>query len=516
MEGIGKHSWLAGTVGQLPSLNGPSSSYGTAGLLAVLLLSFLAIVLGWVWSSSGRKEDERNYHVPPGDLGLPFFGDTIQYVNAYYNRTIRDYVDMKIAKYGSPVFKAKLMGHTTVFMDAPNGTKLMFNKGNDEKLIQGYWPGSTLKLVGPNVLSAENGAVYRCHKQHLMSHFLGHNVVNRYLGKIETRAIEHIQNHWLDGTIDGSVLEAQNVLRIFTFELVADLCLTLTDKHESEKLRPTFEIWAKGLMALPINLPGSGYYQAMKARAEILSFFEPYVQRRKQELKDGTATPTQDYLSILLTEPDENGHFYTDEEIKTNILHLIHGGANTVAATLTMAIRKITEHSEVYDKLIAEHTSITEVKEEGEPLTNDDVQNMKYTWTVIEETMRLYPALPGIFREATATFEYNGYTIPKGWKLLCTAAQSFQNPEIYEEPEKFDPSRFEREGAPAHTFFPFGGGVRICPGIELAKVTMLVFLHHFLKNLQWTLADPDEKIVYHFSPGTAKGSPIRITKFKAF
>ncbi|KAL3688748.1 hypothetical protein R1sor_015057 [Riccia sorocarpa] len=492
----------------------PSVDYDAVWFLATLLVTFATIILCWLWNSTEKKE--RVSGLPPGDMGLPFFGDTIQYVNAYYNMSVKNYVNKKIARYGSPVFKAKLMGQMTVFMDAPEGSKLMFMRGNDEKLIQGYWPKSTLKLVGSNVLSSQNGAAYRCHKRHMLTHFLGHNVVPRYLARIEKRSVEYIQRYWLDGTIDGSVLETQNLLMIHTFRLIADLCLTLTDTTESEKLRPTFDVWEKGLMALPINLPGTDYHQSLKARAEILDYFDTYVQRRKQELKDGTASPTQDYLSVMLTEPDDTGHFYTDEEIETNILHLIHGGANTVSSTLTMVIRLIAEHPEVYDQLVAEHTAIMERKGDSQALTIEDVRSMKYSWMVLQETLRVYPSLPGIFREATTTFDYNGYTIPKGWKLLCTAAQSFQNPELVEEPERFDPSRFERGSFPPHVFFPFGGGVRLCPGYELAKVIMLVFLHHFLKNLHWTLTDPDEKVVYHFSPGTVKGSPIRITRVKAF
>lgn len=71
----------------------------------------------------------------------------------------------------------------------------------------------------------------------------------------------------------------------------------------------------------------------------------------------------------------------------------------------------------------------------------------------------------------------SGYLIPKGWKVLPLFRNIHHSPDIFPEPEKFDPSRFEVAPKP-NTFMPFGSGTHACPGNELAKMEMLVLLHH--------------------------------------
>ncbi|KAG8373908.1 hypothetical protein BUALT_Bualt11G0074200 [Buddleja alternifolia] len=82
--------------------------------------------------------------------------------------------------------------------------------------------------------------------------------------------------------------------------------------------------------------------------------------------------------------------------------------------------------------------------------------------------------------------------------------------EFFPEPQKFDPSRFEGFGPAPYTFVPFGGGPRMCPGKEYARLIILVFMHHIVKRFKWEKIIPDEKIVVDPMPFPAKGLPIRL------
>lgn len=75
---------------------------------------------------------------------------------------------------------------------------------------------------------------------------------------------------------------------------------------------------------------------------------------------------------------------------------------------------------------------------------------------------------------------------------------------------KFDPSRFEGAGPQPYTFVPFGGGPRMCPGKEYARLEILVFMHHIVTRFRWEKIFPDEKFVVSPMPIPAKQLPVRL------
>ena len=83
-----------------------------------------------------------------------------------------------------------------------------------------------------------------------------------------------------------------------------------------------------------------------------------------------------------------------------------------------------------------------------------------------------------------------------------------RNPKYFPDPEKFDPSRFEGAGPAPFTFVPFGGGPRMCPGNELARMVILMILHRLITRFSWTLKDPNEAVVVDVVPFPVNGLPI--------
>ncbi|KAI6685634.1 hypothetical protein NL676_031547 [Syzygium grande] len=135
---------------------------------------------------------------------------------------------------------------------------------------------------------------------------------------------------------------------------------------------------------------------------------------------------------------------------------------------------------------------------------------MRYSWNVISEVIRMTAPEYDSFREALVNFLYEGYTIPKGWKLHWSTCLTHKEPNYYPRALTFNESRFEGSGHAPYTYVPSGGGLRMCLGPEFTRAELLVFLHNLVNQFHWSLVNPDEKIIYESMPMPVEELPIRL------
>ncbi|CAK9238653.1 unnamed protein product [Sphagnum troendelagicum] len=237
-------------------------------------------------------------------------------------------------------------------------------------------------------------------------------------------------------------------------------------------------------------------------------------QKRKAsdfDMEEGKISPRQDLLSILINTPNDQGHLAANEEIKDNILVFLSTGHDTTSSTLAVVLKYLFLNQHCLQEVIKEQKKIA-MEKVGDLLCWDDTRKMKYMWQVIQETMRIQPILTFATRETLKEVQYGGFTIPKGWKLAWSGPRSHLSPQFFPNPERFDPSHFGGTGPQRFTYLPFGGGLRICPGSEVARIEMVVFLHHLVLNYEWSMIDPFEKMTMKPFPTFQKGLRLRIHK----
>ncbi|KAF6142976.1 hypothetical protein GIB67_014543 [Kingdonia uniflora] len=468
--------------------------------LVVVVISF-SLKLFSVYRKS-KAVANVNIKLPPGKTGWPIIGESLEFLNTGRKGVPEKFIKDRMRMFSSEIFKTSLFAEPTAVFCGASGNKFLFS--NENKLVISWWPRSVNKIFPSSLQTSSIEEAKKMRK--LLPQFMNPQALQRYIGIMDIVAKEHLESKW-DNKKEILVFP---LAKDYTFSLACRLFLSIEDPAHVTKFADPFDDLAAGIISIPIDLPGTQFSRAIKASNLIRKELCAIIKVRKTELEEKKASPTQDILSHMLLISDEDGQFMNEMDIADKILGLLIGGHDTASAAITFIVKYLAEIPHVYDEVLKEQTEVSNSKEPGELLNWNDIQKMKYSWNVACEVIRLAPPLQGAFREAISDFSYLGYSIPKGWKLYWSSNSTHRNPEYFPNPERFDPSRFEGNGPAPYTYVPFGGGPRMCPGKEYARLEILVFMYNVVRKFQWEKMLPDEKIIVNPMPIPAKGLPIRL------
>ncbi|XP_076374791.1 putative cytochrome P450 6a14 [Megalopta genalis] len=178
----------------------------------------------------------------------------------------------------------------------------------------------------------------------------------------------------------------------------------------------------------------------------------------------------------------------TDSLLTSQAFVFFLAGFETSSSTIAHALYELALHPDMQDKLRKEiRETLDENAREGKSLTYEQVKELKYLDAVFQETLRKYPILPLIVREVNTNYTFKGtkITIPKGTKIWIPVYGIHRDPDIYTEPEVFDPERFTNNGISTRhpmSFLAFGDGPRNCIGARFAIYQSKVGLISILRN----------------------------------
>ncbi|KAL0012821.1 hypothetical protein SO802_007929 [Lithocarpus litseifolius] len=278
--------------------------------------------------------------------------------------------------------------------------------------------------------------------------------------------------------------ESKNLRKLLPNIMKAEALQRYIDPKHVAKFEDPFSFLASGVISIPINFPETAFNRAIKASNLMRKELRAIIKQRKIDLAENKASPTQDILSHMLLTSDENGQYMNEMDIADKIIGLLIGGHDTASTGITFVVKYLAEFPDIYNEVLKEQMEIAKSKKPGELLNWDDIQKMWYSWNVASE-------------------------------FYWSANSTHRNPEFFPEPEKFDPSRFEGNGPLPYSYVPFGGGPRMCPGKEYARMEILVFMHNVVKRFIWEKLLPDEKIIVNPMPIPAKGLPVPLLPHNA-
>ncbi|GMN52107.1 hypothetical protein TIFTF001_021247 [Ficus carica] len=238
--------------------------------------------------------------------------------------------------------------------------------------------------------------------------------------------------------------------------------------------------------------------QGIRRRAAIyirkfMDLFDRIVEERvrlRSEISTSDSTKDDDMLDALLNMMPISEYQLDKNQIEHLFLDLLVAGIETTSSALEWSIAELLKSPEIMSKANAE---LEQVIGKGNQVKESDITQLPYLQAIVKETLRLYPSIPLIPREAERDVQVCGYVIPKGAQVLVNAWAIGRDPTIWDNPNKFLPERFLESnidiGGRSFEFIPFGGGRRLCPGLPLATRMLHLILASLLHSFTWKLED---------------------------
>ncbi|CDP01242.1 unnamed protein product [Coffea canephora] len=188
-------------------------------------------------------------------------------------------------------------------------------------------------------------------------------------------------------------------------------------------------------------------------------------------------------IDVLLSHQETEPEYYTDQIIRGLVQIMLSAGSDTTSGTMEWALSVLLNNPEALKKAQEE---IDVQIGQSRLITDSDLGQLPYLQAIINETFRMYPVSPFIsLHESSEECTVEGFGIPRGTLLLVNLWAINYDPEIWEEPTKFKPERFE--------FMPFGLGRRGCPGENFARRVVGLALGSLIQCFEWER--PGEELV---------------------
>lgn len=423
------------------------------------------------------QADYERLPLPPGSDGLPFVGETPRFI-----ADPAGFASM-ITQLGDVAY-ADVLGAKTIFARGTDYNRWLFKGEND--YLQNQWSRPTATLLGDDSVSMLVGEAHRQRRKLLNPHFL-YDRMDAFIPVIQETLERHLAQ-WADS--DHVTLSMAT--RAMTFEIIARYIFGDITPLPVDKLRDDFRIWTGGIISLGINLPFTRFGKALQARKRLWKTLTDAIEHYRQQDDMGECV-----LKSLFDIRDENDQPLPTATIVDEIQVLLFAGHDTTVSALTNMFILLAQHPHVIDK----------GREEAQSLTDDDLNNAKrlrqlpYIDAIINETLRYHAPVTGAFRQMNQDRCYAGYRIPKGWALSLPISGTHHNTDLWDDPETFDPERFLRNEHKRENlmFIPFGGGPRMCLGMNFALVTMRLVLARAFQSYRWYLL-PDQNLEMRILP----------------
>ena len=350
-------------------------------------------------------------------------------------------------------FSIRFAGRGTwVVLSNPADIEAVF-KADPELLLTGQTNEILEPLLGPRSVLLLDGAAHLQQRKLMLPAFHGEQM-GRYgelIGDIAAQEIESWER--------GSTQQLRPRMQALTLEVIVQAIFGVTDRRRHDALADalrnlldmlTDPLWGSTFLALgPARLKRFPPFRRRVARVDQLIYQE--ISDRRREANPGTRA---DIMSQLLTATHDDGTQMGDDELRDELVTLLVAGHETTANALAWAGERLARHPDKLARLT------------GEVRAGSDV----YLKATVQETLRLRPVLSSVQRVLAAPMQVAGYELPAGTTLTLAVPLVNRRPDIYANPDAFEPERFVGSAPGTYSWIPVRRGPAALPRRRLRAI----------------------------------------------
>ncbi|MFE0252267.1 cytochrome P450 [Streptomyces sp. NPDC059010] len=333
-------------------------------------------------------------------------------------------------------------------------------------------------LIGDGVMAA-TGEAWKRQRRLLQSQFTGTGM-RRYEQRI-IDAARTTAGRWEAYVRTGETFDVGQEMHRFALDAIwRSLTGHPLDDETAHELEAVTAVGA-AIPSLPADTD-----KARDSVADDLARIDAIAARAIGAARSGAAGPDGPGLVHILVDAAAEHPEYTDQLIRDELITLLAAGHETTATTLTWLYLLLDRHPDAREQALA-------AGDEGSEQRRQAVQ------ALVHETLRLYPSAWLLPRHAAEDDTLAGYTVEAGTDILVCPYLTHRDPELWPDPEHFDPRRFLTPGGrPTHpgAYLPFGIGPRACLGLQFALRESTILLEHLLPAHTVTFSSTPTKTKY--------------------
>jgi len=374
-----------------------------------------------------------------------------------------------------------------VYLVGPEANHFVLHTGRAHFSHERGWTPIIGEMLGKGVLNMDGAEHDRDRK--MMNPGFTTAYMARYL-PIMARVIAERTADWpLRGEVDVFA-----EMRRITFDIAAEALIGLRTGAEVDRMRELF-------MALLYQDGGAGLTREEQIERFLAAREELWATLRLR-IAERRARPTDDILGLLVAGRDEDGAPLSDASLLGHVNILLVAGHETSTTLASWLLYLLATHPDYLARVRAELAEAIAGAPDA-PLGLDAIKGLRVLGNALTEAGRLWSPVASGPRGVVEAFDFGGYHVPAGIMARYSIAGGHWLPSHFAEPGRFDPDRFapprEEDKRTPYALISFGGGQRICIGVNFAQVEIKALAAHIFRRYD-LVPVPDQDIAQVYAP----------------